>query len=150
MYITLPYFLQNHTLILVTASTHTTRAKHFTMSKRHSYIFLTMMFTSFITAMATLVSFAQAGSVGVDLFHDGNCQDQFKAITVYGETCYTGSSVGWSSMRVNKYDTLGGELTAYTKNNCGNPLAGSHGYTVSLGACLKDFGFVANAVGLQD
>ncbi|PNP43369.1 hypothetical protein TGAMA5MH_04826 [Trichoderma gamsii] len=109
-----------------------------------------MKFTSFVTTMTTLTSFAQAGSVGVDLFHDGNCQDQFKAITVYGETCYTGSSVGWSSMRVNKYDTLGGELTAYTKNNCGDPLAGSHGYTVSLGACLKDFGFVANAVGLQD
>ncbi|KAL6898424.1 hypothetical protein GGI43DRAFT_407687 [Trichoderma evansii] len=48
-----------------------------------------MKLTLFIATVTTLFASAQAGSVGVDLFHDGNCQDQFKAITVYGETCAT-------------------------------------------------------------
>jgi hypothetical protein len=106
--------------------------------------------TSILVALATAFSVVQGGSVGVDLFHDGDCKDQFKAITVQGYTCAT-PSPGWSSMRVNKIDTVSGVLTAYTRNNCGEPTAGSHGYDIKpLGACLKNFGFTANAVSLQD
>lgn len=39
-----------------------------------------MKFTSFVTAMTTLASFAQAGSVGVDLFHDGIARTNSKLL----------------------------------------------------------------------
>lgn len=86
--------------------------------------------------------------ITVNIYSDGDCQDLLATETVGFSTCFTGSSVGWSSMMITGDDGIdGGTLTAYTKNNCGCPTCGSHGYDVYANLCLKDFGFVANAMG---
>lgn len=51
-------------------------------------------------------------------------------------------------MRINLYGPLEGSLSAYEVSNCAGAQGGSHGYDVRQSGCLKDFGFVANAVGL--
>lgn len=99
-------------------------------------------------ATAFMYAKVQAGSVGIDLFHDGNCQDQFQSITVQGYTCYV-TNPGFSSMRVNARSSTG-SVTAFTRSNCGEPTAGSHGYNSDVGPCLKDFGFVGNAINYLD
>lgn len=84
--------------------------------------------------------------ISVDLYSDGDCQDFLASYTVTFASCFADSPVGWSSM-IATTGGVGGTVTAYSHNDCGCPTCGSHGYDVVENACLKDFGFVANAVG---
>lgn len=113
-----------------------------------------MQLTTYIAALATLAlgATAQPGLgqvVGITLYSDPNCQNQVNAISVGSESC-SSPSPGFSSMKINKLPEQGyggGTLTAYTKNDCGCPTCGSDGYHDEDTGCLKDFGFVANALG---
>ncbi|KAF4968457.1 hypothetical protein FSARC_4151 [Fusarium sarcochroum] len=82
----------------------------------------------------------------VEMFSDGDCQNSLGTIDVWEATCAS-PSPGFSSMKVTG-GTTRGIITAYTQNNCGCPTCGSHGYNPGT-QCLKDFGFVANAIGLS-
>ncbi|KAL1884952.1 hypothetical protein Plec18167_001609 [Paecilomyces lecythidis] len=103
---------------------------------------------AFVDFTAELAS----GDAEVALFSDGECANYIKTITVRKNSCFTGSDVGWSSMQLvataADFHITQGTLTAYTKNDCGCPTCGSHGYSYTDLGCLKDFGMVANAVGL--
>ncbi|KAF3015530.1 hypothetical protein E8E14_001035 [Neopestalotiopsis sp. 37M] len=101
-----------------------------------------------LTAILALCSSLATGAMGLglDLFSDGDCQNQIDAITVPDVSCKN-HSPGWSSMRVNAADN-GVTLTAYTKNNC-NAGSSTPWVNPAVGDCLKikDSGFVANSVG---
>lgn len=111
-----------------------------------------MQLSTHLTLLATLALTTTAyNQLSVTLYSDNDCQQHLADITVTADTCAT-PNPGWSSMQITDAVPLdaAGTLTAYTVNNCGNPAAGSHGYSVSDKGCLKDFGFVANAAGFRD
>lgn len=100
------------------------------------------------------------GDYAIAIYSDGDCNDLLQVLTVRKNSCFSGSDIGygWSSMKnLGGNDFwFGGTVTAYTTNSCGCPTCGSHGYDIGDKAmyadsgpgCLKDFGFVANAVGI--
>ncbi|KAF2161021.1 hypothetical protein M409DRAFT_28628 [Zasmidium cellare ATCC 36951] len=91
----------------------------------------------------------------VSLYQDTACQTPVVGsgnTVVDGDTCDTGPfETGWSSAQVVNAADLPSEgtITFYTKNNCGCPSCGSHGYAAQDSGCLTDFGFSANAVGFD-
>jgi hypothetical protein len=91
------------------------------------------------------------GYVTMQLFQDNNCQILIPGsgqTTVNSGTCDTNVHPGWSSAKIlSNKDSPAGTLTFYTNNNCAAAQK-SHGYSSANYACLNNFGFVANAVGL--
>ncbi|KAI0472232.1 hypothetical protein F4859DRAFT_483548 [Xylaria cf. heliscus] len=89
--------------------------------------------------------------VTLELYQDNDCQTLIPGTgqtTVNSGSCDTNVSPGWSSARIiNNQDSPSGTLTFYTRNNCAAGQS-SHGYNAGNFACLNNFGFVANAVGL--
>lgn len=87
----------------------------------------------------------------MQLFQDNDCQTLVSGdgvTTVNSGSCDTNVATGWSSAKVtDNGDSPAGTLTFYTRNNCAAGQS-SHGYSSANFDCLKDFGFVANAVGL--
>ncbi|GAD98754.1 hypothetical protein PVAR5_7455 [Paecilomyces variotii No. 5] len=107
---------------------------------------------AFVEALTDFSVELAEGDAEVALFSDGECANYLKTVTVRKNSCFTGSDVGWSSMQIvaasANFHITQGTLTAYTKNDCGCPTCGSHGYSFTDLGCLKDFDMVANAVGL--
>ncbi|KAH8166434.1 hypothetical protein CIB48_g1795 [Xylaria polymorpha] len=105
---------------------------------------------SFLTIPFLALSGVQA-YVTLELYQDNNCQTPIPGTgqtTVNSGSCDTNVGTGWSSAKVlDNKDSPAGTLTFYTRNNCA---AGgqNHGYSSANFACLNNFGFVANAVGL--
>ncbi|KAI1131659.1 hypothetical protein F5Y10DRAFT_262036 [Nemania abortiva] len=98
----------------------------------------------------TLLAVAGAQAyVTMNLYSDNDCTNLIPGsgqTTVNSGTCDTNVGTGWSSARI--IDDTGspaGTLTFYTRNSCTGT---SHGYSSANFACLNNFGFVANAVGL--
>ncbi|KAF4968456.1 hypothetical protein FSARC_4150 [Fusarium sarcochroum] len=108
-----------------------------------------MLFTKTALVMAMAMALIAKADVTFDLFSDGNCQNKIGERTVYAGTCAS-TNPGFSSMKPTWASIgSGSTATAYTQNNCGCPTCGSHGYNPHVDECLKDFGFVANAIGLS-
>ena len=107
--------------------------------------------------VALTLIIASAGTGGVNanvtlkLFQDNNCQTPVPGTGqtfVVSGTCDTNVATGWSSaLIVDKGGSPAGTLTFYNRNNCAAAQP-SHGYSSANFACLNNFGFVANAVGL--
>ncbi|KAK8017146.1 hypothetical protein PG991_008222 [Apiospora marii] len=87
----------------------------------------------------------------MNLFSDNACQDPVPGsgwTTVNSGSCDANVGTGWQSARItDNRDSPAGTLTFYTHNDCAAGQS-SHGYSAANFACLNNFGFVANAVGL--
>ena len=103
-----------------------------------------------LVAIPLLAMTAQA-SVTMNLYSDNNCQTLIPGdgtTSVTSGTCDENVSTGWSSALITDNGGDNGDtLTFYTANNCAAG-GSNHGYSSGNFACLKNFGFVANAVGL--
>ncbi|GAD96970.1 hypothetical protein PVAR5_5638 [Paecilomyces variotii No. 5] len=101
------------------------------------------------TVVATLMALlgSATAELHVEIFSDGNCQNSLGQVITLGLCNQT--HPGFSSMKIvrDKGSPTVGTVTAYTQNNCGCPTCGSHGYDVNDNGCLRDFGFVGNAIG---
>ncbi|KAH8805991.1 hypothetical protein F5884DRAFT_467632 [Xylogone sp. PMI_703] len=110
-------------------------------SKMHANIF-------YLVALPLAMTAVQA-SVTMNLYQDNNCQDPVPGdgwTFVSSGTCDTNVATGWSSaMITDNSGSPAGTLTFYSRNACAGT---SHGYSSANYACLNNFGFVANAVGL--
>lgn len=104
-----------------------------------------------LTQALALFPGAARGYVTMNLFSDNDCKNPVPGsgwTTVNSGSCDTNVATGWMSARItDNRDSPAGTLTFYNNNNCaaGQP---SHGYSSANYACLNNFGFVANAVGL--
>ncbi|KAI0812202.1 hypothetical protein GGR55DRAFT_704066 [Xylaria sp. FL0064] len=89
--------------------------------------------------------------VNMYLYQDNDCQTLipgFGQTTVNSGSCDANVRTGWSSAKIiSDTDLPAGTLTFYNSNNCAvdHP---SYGYSSANYACLNNFGFVADAVGL--
>ena len=111
------------------------------------------MFTKAISLAAAQLLLVQGvlGNVRMNLYADNDCQVPMEGegwTFVVSGTCDTNVHPGWASALItDNGGSPAGTLTFYNDNNCaaGQP---SHGYSSANFACLNNFGFVANAVGL--
>ncbi|KAJ2989169.1 hypothetical protein NUW58_g3607 [Xylaria curta] len=111
------------------------------------------MHANILTILAAPLLFVAGaqGYVSMYLYQDNDCKTLIPGTgmtTVNSGSCDTNVRTGWSSAKIiSNQDSPAGTLTFYTNNNCA---AGqqSHGYSSGNFACLNNFGFVANAVGL--
>lgn len=114
--------------------------------------FFTMKYFFSLIALAAFAT-AEHVDATVSLYQDTACATPVpgSGFTVVDfDTCDTGPfQTGWSSAKVTNAGDLSqdGTITFYTKNDCGCPTCGSHGYTSNDSGCLTDFGFTANAIG---
>ena len=110
-----------------------------------------MHFSLASLTLAVLAANSAIASVTMNLYSDNDCTEPVPGAgwtTVDSGTCDENVSTGWSSaMITDNGDSPAGTLTFYNANNCaaGQP---SHGYSSANYACLNNFGFTANAVGL--
>ena len=138
-----------HSWTSIHPNTHIQRSRSITIFRQDRTL---KMYSKSIAAamLLALTSTAQA-YVTVKLFQDNDCQTPVVGsgqTTVNSGTCDTGPfETGWSSaMIIDNTNSPAGTLTFYTRNDCA---AGtSHGYSSANYACLNNFGFTANAVGL--
>jgi hypothetical protein len=105
---------------------------------------------SFVAVPIIAMTAVQAG-VTMNLYQDNDCTVPVPgsgSTTVNSGSCDTNVGTGWlSALITDDSGSPAGTLTFYNNNNCaaGQP---SHGYSAANFACLNNFGFVANAVGL--
>ncbi len=108
------------------------------------------MLVSLVVLAALAITGAQA-DVTMTLYQDNDCQTPVPGsgqTTVNSGTCDSNVATGWSSAKItDNRGSPAGTLTFYNRNNCAVQQP-SHGYSSANMACLRDFGFVANAVGL--
>ncbi|KAI0512521.1 hypothetical protein F5B22DRAFT_648624 [Xylaria bambusicola] len=106
---------------------------------------LTATFT--VLAVHLLLAAGIQGKVTMRLYQDNNCETLVPGTgntSVEANSCDTNVRTGWSSAKIIKGNY--GTVTFYSHNNCA-PSQPNHGYEAVSSDCLKDFGFVANAVG---
>ncbi|RFU80889.1 hypothetical protein TARUN_1322 [Trichoderma arundinaceum] len=88
----------------------------------------------------------------VTFYENPGCGGKARDQRVNIGSCAT-PAPGFSSVKIRtKYPNAAGgpfKATIYSKNNCGCPTCGSHGYNADPGACLTDIGFVGNALGVS-
>ncbi|KAK8108375.1 hypothetical protein PG984_014176 [Apiospora sp. TS-2023a] len=106
--------------------------------------------TALAQALLLFPGAAQA-YVTMNLFQDNDCRVPVPGsgwTRVDSGTCDTNVATGWQSAIItDNRDSPAGTLTFYNRNNCAAAQP-SHGYSSANFACLNNFGFVANAVGL--
>ena len=104
-----------------------------------------------VLALPLLAITGAHAAVTMNLYQDNECKIPVPGsgwTTVVSGTCDENVSTGWSSaMITDSGDSTAGTLTFYNNNNCAVAQP-SHGYSTANFACLNNFGFVANAVGL--
>ena len=111
-----------------------------------------MRVSNIVSAFAGPVLLATGAwsAVTLNLYQDNNCQDPVPgsgSTTVNSDSCDTNPSTGWSSAKITNNEGVGnGTVTFYTEDSCRAGPA-SKGFSSNDMGCLKDYGFVANAVG---
>lgn len=111
-----------------------------------------MQFKSFTPATAALLLTSLAAPILADVtvttYSDGNCGSAIDSYNINSATCKPLG--GFSSMKLTYSGKNAGTITSYSKNDCGCPTCGSHGYSAGNFDCLNNFGFgAANAIGLS-
>ncbi|KAK4448013.1 hypothetical protein QBC34DRAFT_466169 [Podospora aff. communis PSN243] len=102
---------------------------------------------------ATAVLEARQERAGLELllFSGRHCEGESWGRRVHIGTCAP-TNPGFSSVKIlKKYENqFGGPnvVTIYTRNDCGCPTCGSHGYNTHAGQCLEFPEFVGNAIGV--
>lgn len=108
--------------------------------------------TSHILLLAT-ISTVRAGTFGYDIFSDANCEHKIGDGEIGDYSC--SKTTGFGSMKWNGKGSYNGYpksdvtvVTLYTRNDCGCPTCGSHGYSGHGRGCFGGNDFASNAIGL--